>query len=328
MTGTSRNNRKTRYANPKDQAALELLLKRNAPSSCNRSTSGQVARAIEDQAAWLAGNGESRSCGALIRLDDCHIELLTPDPSCPDHAQLHQLLDRCERRAVQFGILSVKLAVAAELEEWLAGLGYRRPHETPGCLDSESESLLTRSLARRQTRFSRSVRAINLELGIPPDYGRQHRLALQPEASQLESLGEDVFGREVFLSPGAANAWFRMRDGAADEGIELLPVSAYRSVNYQRGLVERKLEQGHSMEQILAVSAAPGYSEHHTGRAIDITTPGFDVLEETFEHSPAFQWLNAHADDYGFRLSYPKNNRHHVAYEPWHWFYTVNGPWS
>ena len=42
-------------------------------------------------------------------------------------------------------------------------------------------------------------------------------------------------------------------------------------------------------------------------------------LEEEFERSPAFRWLQRNAMQYGFTLSYPRGNRHGIAYEPWHW---------
>ena len=121
------------------------------------------------------------------------------------------------------------------------------------------------------------------------------------------------------MFPAAAQAWRSMHQQAAGEGIELQAVSAFRSVDYQAGIVRRKLDKGLTMEEILAVTAAPGFSEHHTGRAIDITSPGFPVLEEEFEKSAAFEWLQLHAATFGFRMSFPRGNRHKVAYEPWHW---------
>ena len=121
------------------------------------------------------------------------------------------------------------------------------------------------------------------------------------------------------MLPAAAQAWLSMRKKAAGSSIELQSVSAFRSVSYQTGIVRKKLERGLALKDILAVSAAPGFSEHHTGRAIDITSPGFPALEEEFEGSLAFEWLQVHARDFGFRMSFPRNNRHKVAYEPWHW---------
>ncbi|MCB1575760.1 MAG: D-alanyl-D-alanine carboxypeptidase family protein, partial [Xanthomonadales bacterium] len=114
-------------------------------------------------------------------------------------------------------------------------------------------------------------------------------------------------------------AWLRMRSAAAADGIELQVVSAFRSAAYQLVIIERKLERGLSMDEILQVSAAPGFSEHHSGRALDISTPDYAALEEEFEDSPAFAWLQREARRYGYALSYPRGNRHAIAYEPWHW---------
>ena len=83
--------------------------------------------------------------------------------------------------------------------------------------------------------------------------------------------------------------------------------------------MRKKLEQGQAIDAILQVSAAPGFSEHHSGRAVDVTTPGYPVLEEVFEESEAFAWLREHAGRFGFLLSFPRDNPHGVAYEPWHW---------
>jgi D-alanyl-D-alanine carboxypeptidase len=112
-----------------------------------------------------------------------------------------------------------------------------------------------------------------------------------------------------------------MRDAARADGVELLLVSAYRSVVYQTVLVQRKLARGLTLDEILRVNAAPGYSEHHSGRALDVTTPGSPPAEESFEATPAFAWLMRRASEFGFRLSYPRGNPHGILYEPWHWFF-------
>jgi D-alanyl-D-alanine carboxypeptidase len=128
-----------------------------------------------------------------------------------------------------------------------------------------------------------------------------------------------MFEREQRMNPQAAVAWQAMSRAAEADGIELQLVSAYRSVEYQEGIVRRKLGQGQEIGEILRVSAAPGYSEHHTGYAVDLATPGCAVLEEEFERSDAFDWLQSSASSFGFRLSFPRDNPHGVAYEPWHW---------
>ncbi|MBS0431206.1 MAG: M15 family metallopeptidase [Proteobacteria bacterium] len=165
----------------------------------------------------------------------------------------------------------------------------------------------------------RALLARALALGVPRDYARTHRLRLQREPAKLASIGLDIHGREQGLIPSAARAFTTMRDAARTHGIELQVISAFRSIEYQLGIIERKLARGLSIVEILRVSAAPGYSEHHSGRAIDLTTPGYAALEEELEHSPAFAWLMRNAARFGFALSYPRDNPHGIAYEPWHW---------
>lgn len=156
-------------------------------------------------------------------------------------------------------------------------------------------------------------------LGVPRDYAHIRQLRLQREPAQLVAIGNDIHGRTQWLQPRAARALARLREAAANAGAELQIVSAFRSIEYQLGIIERKLARGLAMDEILRVSAAPGFSEHHTGRCVDFTTPGCAALEAIFEQTPAFAWLRRHAAGYGFTLSYPRGNMHEIAYEPWHW---------
>ncbi len=156
-------------------------------------------------------------------------------------------------------------------------------------------------------------------LGVPAGYGCTRKLKPQREPARLTAIGTDAQGRAAWLRPAAAAAWRRMQRAAAHAGITLQVVSAWRGYDYQLGILERKRAQGLAMDAILAVSAAPGYSEHHSGCALDLGTPGCTALDESFEHTPAFAWLQRHAGGFGFRLSYPRGNRHGIAYEPWHW---------
>ena len=110
-----------------------------------------------------------------------------------------------------------------------------------------------------------------------------------------------------------------MQARAAEEGMHLLIVSGYRSVEYQARLIRKKINAGQSVSEILGVNAAPGHSEHHTGRAVDIATPGSRPLTEEFEESDAFRWLQEHGGTFGFSMSYPRNNPAGFIYEPWHW---------
>ncbi|BET66318.1 hypothetical protein ASA1KI_12360 [Opitutales bacterium ASA1] len=144
------------------------------------------------------------------------------------------------------------------------------------------------------------------------------------EATDLVAVGRDCHDRDAFLSAPAAAAWKQLVAAASIDGVELLLVSAFRSHARQAEIVRRKRERGLEWDAILRVSAYPGFSEHHTGRAVDIGTPGACDLEETFENTLAFAWLARNASTFGFTLSYPRDNPHGIAYEPWHWCWSPN----
>ena len=162
---------------------------------------------------------------------------------------------------------------------------------------------------------------IHATLGIPADYRERCGMPEHAECTSLVDVGPDAFGRPARLEAAAALAWKELQQAALYDGIELQLVSAFRSIDYQRELIQRKLERGEDIAAILQVNAAPGFSEHHSGRALDLGTPGHAHLEEVFEQSPAFAWLQRRAGEFGFRLSFPRNNRYGVMYEPWHWYY-------
>lgn len=158
-------------------------------------------------------------------------------------------------------------------------------------------------------------------LGLPKDYADRFKLPPVDEALDLVDAGEDVFGRPQQLAPKALTAWVAMQQHAATQHIQLQMVSAYRSFDYQAGLIRKKLEQGLSLDQILSVSAAPGFSEHHSGCAIDVTSQGCQALTEDFGRSHAYQWLKTHANSFGFVESFGSDNQHGLIWEPWHWCY-------
>lgn len=157
------------------------------------------------------------------------------------------------------------------------------------------------------------------ELGIPASYGEALGLPRYAEATVLETVEANIVGRPQKLAPDTARDWRRMKAAAQRDGITLLIVSGFRSVAYQAELVRKKLEAGQRIEDILEVNAAPGFSQHHTGRAIDMATPGARPLTLDFERTDAFAWLCRRAADFGFRMPYGPDNELKFAYEPWHW---------
>ena len=157
------------------------------------------------------------------------------------------------------------------------------------------------------------------ELGIPTDYGMERDLPSYDEAAEWVDAGPNLVGRMQRLTPLAAARWQQMVETSGAEGIRLLIVSGFRSVDYQADLIRNKLKSGQQIDEILTVNAAPGYSQHHAGTAIDIATPGCRPLSDEFEDSDAFAWLTRQAADFGFSMTYPRDNPGGFIYEPWHW---------
>jgi D-alanyl-D-alanine carboxypeptidase len=163
------------------------------------------------------------------------------------------------------------------------------------------------------------LRELHQELGIPEDYGLDGRKLAFEEAADLVEVGPNLVGLMQRLTPETATKWAEMVDAAAIDGLTLLIVSGFRGIDYQARLIRKKINAGQTVSEILQVNAAPGFSEHHTGRAVDIATPGSRPLTEEFEASEAFRWLTTNAARYGFSMTYPRENAYGFIYEPWHW---------
>lgn len=129
---------------------------------------------------------------------------------------------------------------------------------------------------------------------------------------------------QIKLRAAAAERYKAMSAAAARAGIILVPISGFRSISEQQRLFfDVKAQRGQVTTKRAEVSAPPGYSEHHTGYAVDIgdgRVPATN-LSPDFEKTAAFQWLEKNAAYYSFELSFPKGNPQGVIYEPWHWRY-------
>jgi D-alanyl-D-alanine carboxypeptidase len=162
------------------------------------------------------------------------------------------------------------------------------------------------------------------EFGLPPDYADIRGLVPYAEANDLINIGLNPFGMPVHLEPEAGKAWYRMHDSAAEDKIILYPLSGFRSIALQTEIIRNKLNQGWTIEDIMKANAPPGYSQHHSGKALDICTDSVKTPDVAFEKTKAFKWLITYASLFGFILSYPKDNPFGFIYEPWHWYFNKN----
>ena len=122
------------------------------------------------------------------------------------------------------------------------------------------------------------------------------------------------------INKEAYDNFIKMKQAINKENLNIRIISAYRSYNYQENLYNNYLKY-ESRSIVDTYSARPGYSEHHTGLAIDIDNgkQGYNNFYLTKE----FQWMQVNAHKYGFILRYPKDKENITgySYEPWHYRY-------
>jgi len=137
--------------------------------------------------------------------------------------------------------------------------------------------------------------------------------------SRLKQIDDDYMlaGKgDQYFHGDAMRFLERMFDAAKRDDIDLKIISAYRSFDEQNQLKGQFTQQFGAGAN--AFSADQGFSEHQLGTTLDITTPAVGATSNSFGETEAFEWLEEHAHNYGFILSYPKDNSFYI-YEPWHW---------
>ena len=142
------------------------------------------------------------------------------------------------------------------------------------------------------------------------------------------ALGKSFDGYE--LDQRILSDWEEMYRAAAADGVPLLLCYGHRTLEQAAGLFEKQIgrqmaQYGYTREQAAEAAkrfvAPPGYSEHHTGLALDIITPSYQVLNEGYADTAAAIWLRDNAHRFGFILRYPKDKQEitGVVFEPWHY---------
>lgn len=184
---------------------------------------------------------------------------------------------------------------------------------------ADRETARTPCFVQRSEPYRSRMNTHLAALGISGELITARGLRKYEEATVLECAETGADDRDHLLVPAAAEAWRSLKSDALADGITLFIVSAFRSIDRQAGIVRRKLETGDAIEKILTICAPPGFSEHHTGKAVDVSTPDCPALEADFEQTAAYAWLHKHAGKFGYYLSYPAGNPSGYRYEPWHW---------
>lgn len=142
-------------------------------------------------------------------------------------------------------------------------------------------------------------------------------------------LGDTPYGYQV--DARIVDDLSAMIEGARADGISLMICSAYRTKERSQQLFDKQIRQqlsyGLTQEQAVIEAAKwvapPGTSDHHTGLALDIVTPSYQMLNFGFADTGAAKWMAAHAHEYGFVLRFPEDKQEitGIVFEPWHFRY-------
>ena len=145
---------------------------------------------------------------------------------------------------------------------------------------------------------------VNKYYGLPSGIEPKHLVNIEGE--KMESV--------------AADAMKKMISDLRSTGLHIILQSGYRSEETQSIIYNRNVTN-RGKERADKYSARPNHSEHQTGLAMDLSTDG--TLEETFENTKQFAWLQENAHKYGFIMRYPKDKVYMTGYgyEPWHYRY-------
>jgi D-alanyl-D-alanine carboxypeptidase len=182
-------------------------------------------------------------------------------------------------------------------------------------------SLLFSTFALRLTRNIeiRSLGNLNFQAPINHD----HRILGHLPYAEIPKEKLVLIQPNIEVHIDMRDSLLKMRDEAKKDGIYLVFLSGYRSINLQNEIFySLKSFRNQEASERARVSAPPGYSEHSTGFAIDIgdATQRETDFEREFENTDAFRWLKDNAAKFHFKLSFNKNNKY-IDYEPWHWRY-------
>lgn len=292
-------------------------LMKSSPAAQRDSIEKRLSALLPDGALLLAIDNRRLSGMAALDLDHARLQAMYLDPNQARANTARLLISKVEETARAYGIQRLNCTVKPQAWAFMERMGF----QATGLPEDDQPVELSKRLLDDAGEDEQRIARIHRELGIPSNYGVKHRLRMVEEASGKVSIGLDIFNRDTELTPEAAEAWKAMKADARRHDVELLPVSGFRSVRYQTELIRKKLASSQSMERILRSSAAPGYSEHHSGNALDMTAPGVTPLSQDFSVSRAYEWLKSQAKLYGFIESFPNHNRHRLEWEPWHWCY-------
>lgn len=136
---------------------------------------------------------------------------------------------------------------------------------------------------------------------------------------------QNSLGEELQIEDKTYYQFSKLREALISQGVQIELDSVYRSVAEQQEIWDAwSADPELGLEYCKKYLAVPGYSEHHTGLAVDIfiMKDGKQIRDndEMIADTEDFAKVHELLPEYGFILRYPPgaDNITGYAYEPWH----------
>ncbi len=152
-----------------------------------------------------------------------------------------------------------------------------------------------------------------------------------PQHPDFVPVGKPYADRpNMFLRREAYGAFKKMWQRAQKDGITLKIISSTRNFAQQKAIWEEKWSRFAQQVpvpkaralKILEYSSMPGSSRHHWGTDIDLNDLNNPSFEPGGKYEKVYEWLSAHAHEFGFCQPYTAGRPFGYQEEKWHWSYT------
>ena len=201
----------------------------------------------------------------------------------------------------------------------LAGCGASKTDGTSETTASSDATTAATTVESTKTDGIDYMALVNKTHALPDDWEEKLETV-----HMTNSVGDDV---EVEAK--AYDAYLKLKAELEKDGVYVDLDSARRSVAEQQRILDEFTEE-YGADYAAKTVAKPGYSEHHTGLALDLylIIDGKDVVEneDMIKYTDIWSKIHAKLADYGFILRYLDGSEHITGYgyEPWHIRYLDN----
>lgn len=175
-------------------------------------------------------------------------------------------------------------------------------------------TLLFATACKRNSKYDYLV-LVNKYTKLPDDWEKKVELVTTKNA----------WDEDIQIEKNAYEQYKKLAKDLKKEGIYIELDSVYRSVKAQQELWnEWSADPEKGIEYVKQYVAVPGYSEHHTGLAVDICLKKDEKLvyenDDMIADRETFSKIHEKIADYGFILRYleGRDDVTGYAYEPWH----------